>query len=77
MSDLSNLNKLEISIYLFLNKFKKVNTILYFIFDDYYEFTCYGRNFPRPDLGLDMGPFPIHKKNEQKLPKMVHIIPNF
>ena len=33
------------------------------------------KNFPRPDLGLYIGPFPI--KNEQKLPKMMHIIPNF
>ena len=33
------------------------------------------RDFPRPDLGPNIGPFPI--KNEQKLLKMVYIIPNF
>ena len=33
------------------------------------------RDFPRPDLGPNIGPFPI--QNEQKLSKMVYIIPNF
>ena len=35
------------------------------------------RDFPRPDLGPNNGPFQF--KNEQKLPKMVnyYIIPNF
>ena len=33
------------------------------------------RDFPRPDLRPNIGPFPI--QNEQKLPKMVYIIPNF
>ena len=32
------------------------------------------RDCPRPDLGPNIDPFPI--KNEQKLPKMVYIIPN-
>ena len=34
------------------------------------------RDFPRPDLGPNIGPFPI-KKKEQKLPKMVYIVPYF
>ena len=33
------------------------------------------RDFPRPDLGPNIGPSQL--KNEQKLPKMVYIIPNF
>ena len=33
------------------------------------------RDFPRPNLGPNIGPFPI--QNGQKLPKMVYIIPNF
>ena len=33
------------------------------------------RDFPRPDLGPNMDPFQL--KFEQKLPKMVYIIPNF
>ena len=32
------------------------------------------RDFPRSDLGPNIGPFPI--KNEHKLPKRVFIIPN-
>ena len=32
----------------------------------------HARDFPRPDLGLNNGPFPI--EIEQKLPKMVYII---
>ena len=39
-------------------------------------FFLLSRDFPRPDLGPNTGPFP-NKKNEQKLPKMVYIIPNF
>ena len=36
------------------------------------------RDFPRPDLGQTISPFPIKKKrNQQKLFKMVYIIPNF
>ena len=31
------------------------------------------RDFPRPDLGRNIRPFPI--KNKQKLPKMVFITP--
>ena len=34
------------------------------------------RDFPRPDLGPNIGPS-SQFKNEQKLPKMVYIIPNF
>ena len=33
------------------------------------------RDFPRPDLGSNIGSSQF--KNEQKLPKMVYIIPNF
>ena len=33
------------------------------------------RDFPRLDLGQNIGPWQF--KNEQKIPKMVHIIPNF
>ena len=33
------------------------------------------RDFPRPDLGPNIDPFPI--QNEQKLPKIGYIIPNF
>ena len=33
------------------------------------------RDFPKSDLGPNIGPFQF--KNEQKLPKMVYIIPNF
>ena len=33
------------------------------------------RDFPKPDLGSNNSPFPI--KKEQKLPKMMYIIPNF
>ena len=35
------------------------------------------RDFPRPDLRPRFGPGPFSIKNEQKLPKMVFIIPNF
>ena len=41
----------------------------------YRTFKKLGKGFPRPDLGPNIGPFPI--KNEQKLPKIVNIIPNF
>ena len=34
------------------------------------------RGFPRPNLGPIIGLYPI-KKNGQKLPKIVYIIPNF
>ena len=33
------------------------------------------RDFPRPDLGPNIGPFQF--KNEHQLPKMVYIIPNY
>ena len=33
-------------------------------------------NFPRPDLGLIIGPFPV-KKMSINFPKMEYIIPNF
>ena len=33
------------------------------------------KDLPRPDLGLNIGPFPI--KNEQNIPKGVKIIPIF
>ena len=33
------------------------------------------RDFPRPDLGPNIGPSQF--KNEQKLPKMVYVIPNY
>ena len=35
------------------------------------------KDFPWPDLGQNIVPYPSQLKNEQKLPKMVYIIPNF
>ena len=50
-------------------------------FPDFHDFQSLwepwriGRDFPRPDLGRISAPSQF--KNEQKLPKMVYIIPNF
>ena len=42
-------DKLEIFMYLSWDKFKKVNSFLPFIFDNYYELTYYVENNVAPD----------------------------
>ena len=59
-------NEKEDALYLYLREWPD-KMLIFFI-------KCIFRGFPRPDLGPNIGPFPI--KNEQKLPKMVYIIPD-
>ena len=48
--------------------------ILYFVYVSSKDsLVC--RDFPKPDLGPNIGPFLTPKR--AKLPKMIHIIPNF